>query len=90
MQRIWKLLVFMVAGLLVLVACGGAVEETAVSDTPASDTPETAVESEPVPVVERPAGQEINGYVNVSYTEANAELVGNTNRLQMLSVYSTW
>ena len=46
---------------------------------------ETAVET-----AKRPSAQEVNGYTNASYTEANANLIGTTNRLQLVSVYSTW
>jgi len=81
----------MSVGLWVLAACGGEVAETAVSTTP----PDPPIPTEKPAIVadsaaERPAGQELNGYVNVSYTEANADLVGNTNRLQLLNVYATW
>ncbi|MCP4428458.1 MAG: hypothetical protein GY803_28575 [Chloroflexi bacterium] len=99
MQRIGNLWLIVVS-LWILTACGESVAETAVS-TSLPNTPiptegtvvETAVETVVEAAVEaakRPPGQEVNGYANASYTEANADLIGKTNRLQLLSVYATW
>ena len=134
MQRIWKLLLFMMVSLWILAACGGegAETETAVSNPPtlppeiiATALPDTpipveesvgepepivvepvesvevepepvvvepveSIETEPVQAVDQPLGRELNGYTNVIYTEANGDLVGNTNRLQLLNVYASW
>ncbi len=130
MQRVWKLLLFMIAGVGLLAACIAegdvvvTVPETAVSKTAVSPQnevaadqvveaelatavpaptqkvdptsteaiviEETAVQQEKADPAERPAGQTLNEYVNVSYTEVDEELVGKTNRAQFLLVYATW
>ena len=58
------------------------VEETAVQST--------TVEQQKAEPIERPPGQTVDEYVNVSYTQADAELVGKTNRVQFINVYANW
>ena len=76
----------------------------AVSDTPApaeaaaiipTETEETAVEppaaqEESSDAVASPLGQTVNDYTNVSYTQADADLIGKTNRAQFVITYATW
>lgn len=77
---------------------------TAVPDTPvpteetiiaAAETQVVAVaptteQEESVESIEPPSGQTVNEYVNVSYTQADADLIGKTNRAQFVLTYATW
>ncbi|MCP4418531.1 MAG: hypothetical protein GY805_18080 [Chloroflexi bacterium] len=123
MNRTWKLLLFIFAGMWLLAACttpadvteavpelAAAVPEevvvvdpvTAVPPIPTEETVaeateieadvvvETAVEEENDEIIEPPPSQTVNQYTNVSYTEADADVIGRTDRAQFVLAYSTW
>lgn len=60
-----------------------------------TETQETAVVSpaeqeESSDAIASPVGQTVNDYTNVSYTQADADLIGKTNRPQFVLTYATW
>ena len=68
---------------------------TAVPTTAPAETKEVVIEpttetEESVESIESPPGQTVNDYTNVSYTQANADLIGKTNRPQFVLTYATW
>ncbi|VAW43370.1 hypothetical protein MNBD_CHLOROFLEXI01-3751 [hydrothermal vent metagenome] len=77
---------------------------TAVPNTPVpteaatiapTETQETAVETDAEQeassdAIASPLGQTVNNYTNVSYTQADADLIGKTNRAQFVLTYATW
>jgi hypothetical protein len=82
----WLLLI-----LIGMFACATG-QEVAVPTTPPS-TPTlipTTTAPTSVAVQAAPAGQPLHGYVNVTYTQANGDLIGRTQRAQLLNIYATW
>ncbi len=89
--------VLSILGWMLLLACSVETPPTptvAPTAPPPTAEPTVAIaEPTEAPVAEAaPAlqGVTLNGYDNVVFTEADADLLGKANRAQLLSVYATW
>ena len=64
------------------------------TDVPPTDVPTTATAAPTLAPTETPEpiaqGSTVNGYVNVLYTQNNADLLDSGERLKFVSVYSIW